>query len=128
MYGSFSYTKKIPIQGKYFLHNTELKITESAKYLGAEIDSSYLLTNIWKHLQEAYSLLGFLRRHFRNCPCEVKAYIYSKYVKPILEYAVTVWAPYIRCSINKLESVQRHTACFVMSDYYPTSRVSVMLS
>ena len=31
--------KRIPIQGKYFLHNTELKITESAKYLGVEIDS-----------------------------------------------------------------------------------------
>ena len=34
--------KGIPIQGKYFLHNTELKMTESAKYLGVEIDSSYL--------------------------------------------------------------------------------------
>ena len=33
-----------------------------------------------------------------------------------------------RCSINKLESVQRHAAHFVTSDYYMTSSVSAMLS
>ena len=31
--------KRIPIQGKYFLHNTELKMTETAKYFGVETDS-----------------------------------------------------------------------------------------
>ena len=72
-------------------------------------------------------MLGFLRRNFRNCPRKVKTDLYSTYVKPILEYVVTVWAPYTRCSIDKLESVQRCAARFVMSDYYLTSSVSAML-
>ena len=31
------------------------------------------------------------------------------------------------CLINKLESIQRRAACFVMSDYYSTNSVSTML-
>ena len=76
--------------------------------------------NIFAHInntcKKAYSLLGFLRRNFRNCPRKVKTNLYSTYVKPILEYVVTVSAPYTRCSIDKLESVQRYAASFVMSD------------
>ena len=44
-----------------------------------------------------------------------------------MEYAATAWAPYSRQSINKLESVQRRAARFVMHDYYQTSSVSNML-
>ena len=40
---------------------------------------------------------------------------------------MTVWAPYTRCSINKLKSVQRHAAHFVMSDHYLISSVSAVL-
>ena len=31
------------------------------------------------------------------------------HVKPIIEYAVSVWAPHTRCAINTLESV--HETC-----------------
>ena len=88
--------KRILIQGKYFLHNTELKMTESAKYLGVEIDSKLSfkqhINNTNNICKKAYSVLGFLRRNFRNCPHRVKAdNILHIYAKPILEYAVTVW-------------------------------------
>ena len=122
--------KRIPIIlfAKYFLHSTELDITISAKYLWVEIDSKLSfnqhINNICK---KTYSVLGYLQRNFSNCPCKGKADIYSTYVKPILEYTITVWVPYTRCSINKLKSVQRHTAHFSMSDYYLTSDVSTML-
>ena len=97
--------------------------------MGVEINSKLSLNqHINNTCKKAYSVLGFLQRNFRNCPSKVKADIYSTHVKPILEYAVTVWAPYTKCSINKLQSVRRHTAHFVMSDYYLTSSVSAMLS
>ena len=41
---------------------------------------------------------------------------------------MTVWAPYTRCGINKLESIQRHAARFVMSDYHRTSSVTEMIN
>ena len=101
-------------------------MTESPSYLGVEIDSKLSLNqHINNTCKKAYSVLGFLQG---NCPCKVKADIHSTYVKPILEYAVMVWVPYTRCSINKLQSVQRHAARFVMSDYYSTNSVSAMLS
>ena len=88
--------------------NTKLKMTESAKYLVVEIDSKLSFNqHINNTCKTAYSVLGFLWRNFRNCPHKVyvKADLYSTYVKPILEYAVTVWVPYTRCSVNNLESV-----------------------
>ena len=98
-----SYTKKNSHTRKIFLHNTELKMTESVKYLGLEIDSKLSFNqHINNTYKKTYSELGFLQRNFRNCPHKVKADLYSTYVKPILEYAVSVWAPYTRCSIDKM--------------------------
>ena len=50
------------------------------------------------------------------------------YVRPILEYASTVWAPYTKSSIEKLEAIQRHTARFVVSDYDYSSSVTSILN
>ena len=38
-------------------------------------------------------------------------------MRPILEYASIVWAPYTKTNIEKLESVQRRAARFEVSDY-----------
>jgi len=57
----------------------------------------------------------------------VKADTYNTYVRPILDYTNFVWSPYTIRSINKLESVQRQAACFVMSDYNRYSSVSNMI-
>ena len=50
------------------------------------------------------------------------------YIRPILEYASTVWAPYTKSSIEKLEATQRRTARFVVSDYDYSSSVSSILN
>ena len=71
-------------------------------------------------------MLSFVRRIFTNCSRKIKD-MYLTYIKSTLEYAATAWEPYSRQSINKLESVQRRAACFVMHDYYQTSSVSNML-
>ena len=111
--------KEFPYKGNIFLHNTELKMTECAKYLGVEIDSKLSFNqHINNACKKVYSVLGFLQRNFRNCPRKVKADIYSTYVKPIMEFVITVWAPY---------TVQRRVAHFVMSNYHPISSVSAML-
>ena len=45
-----------------------------------------------------------------------------------MEYAAFVWSPHTASNINKLESVQRRAARFVMSNYDRYSSVSEMLS
>jgi len=63
-----------------------------------------------------------------SCNREIKSDAYRIYVRPILEYAVCSWAPHTKCSIDKLESVQRRAARFVMKDYHPTSSVTEMMN
>ena len=77
--------------------------------------------------KKANSVLGFVRRNFKACSRKIKEDLYFTYVKPVLEYAAAVWAPHTRLSINKLESVQRRAARFVMNDYFQTSSVTNML-
>jgi hypothetical protein len=44
-----------------------------------------------------------------------------------LEYAATVWDPYTKFNINKLEKCQRRAARFVIGDYSRESSVTSML-
>ena len=53
---------------------------------------------------------------------------YCTYGRPILEYVAFFWSPYTNININKLESVQRRAARYVMSDFNRYSSVSEMLS
>jgi len=53
------------------------------------------------------ALILLVRRQIRHAKGKIKTDLFFTYVKPILEYDVTVWAPLTRCGINKLESIQR---------------------
>ena len=78
--------------------------------------------------KKANSTLAFLRRNLYHCQRNVKVIAYQTYVRPILEYAVTAWAPYTQRSINKIESIQRRVARLVYLDFSTYSSVTVMLS
>ena len=94
---------------------------------GVSIDSKLSFNKHVDNLcKKANSVLSFVRRNFANCSRKIKD-LYLTYVKSTLEYAATAWAPYSRQSINKLKSVQRRAARFVMHDYNQTSSVSNML-
>ena len=58
----------------------------------------------------------------------LKESAYKTFVRPILEYACTVWDPYTQDSIKRIEAVQRRAARFVVNRYHNTSSVSDMIS
>ena len=70
----------------------------------------------------------FLQRNLSNTPRQIKIQCYVTLVRPILEYASTVWDPHTQTSINRLEMVQRRYARFVHGDYSRTSSVTPMLA
>ena len=63
--------------------------------------------------------LGFLRRNLRNCTPTVREATYKSLVRPILEYASTVWDPADRDAgdIAALEKVQRRAARYAQNNY-----------
>ena len=84
---------------------------QHVKYLGVIIDSQ--LT--WKeHIKitthKANTALSFLRRNLKSCYLYIKTKCYLGTVRPIIEYACTVWAPHTAQDINKIEMIQRRAA------------------
>ena len=79
----------------YYLYDNPLRIVNEAKYLGVLLDSKLSFN---KHIEtvckKANGVLAFLKRNLYNCNFQIRSQVYMLYVRPILEYASTVWAPY----------------------------------
>jgi hypothetical protein len=120
--------KRSHINYPYNIHGKELKHVQHAKYLGLTF-SNNLSWN--KHIdnvtKKANATCAFLRRNINSCSRQVKAQCYTTLVRPNLEYAATVWDPYTKFNINKLEKCQRRAARFVIGDYSRESSVTSML-
>ena len=61
-----------------------------------------------------------------NCP-RIKTAAYQTLVRPLLEYAPTVWDPHTQANIKKMEMVQRRAARYTLHRYHNTSSVTAML-
>ena len=112
--------QKEPISFDYFLHNQRLTETKSSKYLGVTFHHDLSWSeHINNTATKGNKTLGFLRRNFRRCTPSVKATTYKTMVRPILDYASTVWDPAEGNTgdAGLLERVQRRAARFVFNNY-----------
>ena len=111
--------KRMPVQTCYQLHGHTLESVPGGKYLGVHISKDLSWnSHIQQTTAKATRSVGFLRRNLRGCPSDVKAQAYTTLVRPVLEYASSVWDPYTIQQINALERVQRQAARFVTGDYF----------
>ena len=76
---------------------------------------------------KANGTLGFLKRNLKISSQKIKEAAYNIYVRPILEYASSVWDPHTQQNIDRIEAIQRRAARFVKNRYRNTSSVSKML-
>ena len=76
---------------------------------------------------KANKTLGFLRRNLKISSREIKETAYKTLVRPIMEYAATVWDPLTQANIDNMEAVQHRAARFVLRSYRNTSSVSNMI-
>lgn len=119
---------KRPQHFDYSLHNHTLETVKNAKYLGVTISNDLK----WeRHINQvcakANKTLGFLRRNLKVSSRKIKETAYKAFVRPILEYACSVWDPHTEQEIDKLEAVQRRAARFVLRRYRQTDSPSSML-
>ncbi len=102
----------------YTLSGDILKQVEDNPYLGVLLsDDMKWHKHISNVAKKASSTLGFLRRNLRTCPTDCRRTAYIALVRPIMEYGASVWDPYQKQDINRLERVQHQAARFITSDY-----------
>lgn len=113
----------------YKLRGQALLPTKEVKYLGITITNDLCWdSHITSTTNKANRSLGFLRRNLKIGSQSIKQQAYRTLVRPLLEYASTVWDPYNAKDINKLEAVQRRAARWVVNRHRQTSSVEDMLN
>ena len=71
--------------------------------------------------------LGLLRCNLKISASNIKEKAYKVVIRPLLEFAASVWDPYSQKNIAKIEAVQRRAARFILSQFRNTSSVNNML-
>jgi hypothetical protein len=113
----------------YVLHDHPLEEVNTTCYLGVTLsaDASWE-PHINAITTKASRTLGFLRRTLKISAKGVKDKAYKAFVRPVLEYAASVWDPHNVKHIKSLEAVQRRAARWVSQRYRRTSSVEDMLT
>ena len=111
--------KKKIIDSNYTIHCKKLELVDTAKYLGVTLSKNLS----WKHhigviTSKAHNMRLFLQRNFVKANKETKLKCYNIYVRPIIEYASSVWNPINQTTlISRLEMVQRKSIRWIFSDW-----------
>jgi myo-inositol-hexaphosphate 3-phosphohydrolase len=116
-------SKQSTIPANYTLHNHQLEVVDSSKYLGVTINKNLRWDDHINNITaRANRTLGFLKRNLRGCKTSARARAYETIVRPTLKYAASIWDPYNTGQINQLEKVQRRAARFTTKNYRQTAR------
>ena len=71
--------------------------------------------------------LGINRRRIRTCRCDRCIPTYMALVRPLLEYSNSVWDPYQKELINKIENIQKKAARFTTNTYDKTTSITQLI-
>lgn len=116
--------KKSVLSYDYKIGNNLLTRTNSFKYLGVTITNDLgWHTHVEEVCSKAYKKLFYLRKKLQHTPKDVKLLAYKTFVRPILEYASSVWSPHQQTLRDKLEKIQRLAVRFICSRYRRTESV-----
>ncbi|KAK7096441.1 hypothetical protein V1264_005737 [Littorina saxatilis] len=114
--------RKTPSSYLYSLDSTILKSVPTNPYLGIQFSNDLKWsTHINYITKKANSTLGFLRRNLRHCPSNCRRNTYLALIRPLLEYGATIWDPYLKQDVERLERIQRNASRFTSGDYRTTT-------
>ena len=120
--------KKNIIKHQYKMDKSKLKNIEQEKYLDVIIKKRLSWLPHAKLISCCANLKRqFLQRNLKTCNRDIKLQCYKTYVRPFIEYTSPVWDTNNKNVIQKVESVQRKAARFILNDYNKDSSVSKMI-
>ena len=100
---------------EYFMRKSDgsivkLEVSSCEKDIGVYIDEHLTFeTHIVTKVNKANSVMGIIRRSFTFLDEEMFVLLFRALVRPILEYAQSVWSPYLKKHIDMIENVQRRS-------------------
>ena len=78
------------------------------KDLGVIIDCNLKFQDhIKEKINKAYSMLGILKRNFKETDVDSFISLYKVFVRSHLEYAESIWNPHYMCLLDDLEKIQK---------------------
>ena len=102
------------VKQDYNLNGRTLAKTEAEKDLGVLVSSNLKPSNhVAVVAARANSRLGIIKRNFEYLDKEMLRTLYLSLVRPLLEYAVQSWSPYLQRDIDTIEKVQRRATKLV---------------
>ena len=94
---------------KYFLNGSPIGAPETVTDLGVDVDPLLKFdTHINKIIKKSYSRIGVLFKGFATRDAHLLKQAYITYIRPVLEYASSVWSPHLLKYINSIERVQKY--------------------
>lgn len=93
---------------KYQLQDTEILRVTSEKDIGVIVDEKLKFDeHLLDKVNKANTMMGIIRRTFQFLDTRTFTLLYKSMVRSHFDYASTVWQPYSKGLIEKMESVQR---------------------
>ena len=86
----------------------KLEVSSCEKDIGVYIDEHLTFeTQIVTKVNKANSIMGIIRRSFTYLDEKMFVLLFKALVPPNIEYAQSVWSPYLKKHIHMIENVQR---------------------
>ena len=99
---------------EYELNGTVLSESREEKDLGVLIDNDLKFSRHIKGIvAKANRMIGLIKISFECMDDNMFLNLYNTLIRPLLEYCVQAWSPYLQKDITLLENVQRRAAKLV---------------
>ena len=95
----------------YSIGGIQLKVVDNYKYLGVVFNKDLTWKDqVERVTKKGITSLNFVFRQLYGVDIKIKEQAYRSLIRPILEYATSVWDPYREGEIKEVEKVQRLAA------------------
>ena len=119
------------IHADYHLGGCTLSMVTQYPYRGVTISNTVSWQNHINNITSRTNrVLGLIERNLRGTSQKLRkqAYFSRHFVRPHLEYCSTVWNPYIKKEVNKIENIQHRAVRFVLNNYNQRESVSALIN